>query len=87
MSMDKRTAIDENLADILQRPEATVKRQPTYDGDGYSYGGESILCIGQDAIPFGNNHWLAEEIAHVWNAAGPYEYEDASPIGEDKPDA
>ncbi len=53
----------------LEDHEAIVSCLPTYDGDGYGYGGGVVVSIGPYAIPFGcQNHELADEIVARWNA-------------------
>lgn len=55
---------------------ATVSRLPYHDGDGYSWGGEAILTIGDKSVFIGAGKEafeLAKEIALRWNA---------SPLGE-----
>ncbi|HBQ33114.1 MAG TPA: hypothetical protein DD739_10560 [Ochrobactrum anthropi] len=52
--------------------KAEVRFMPIHSGDGYGYGGGSVLCIGRFAIPFGEHPDaanLALEIARRWNAA------------------
>ncbi len=49
---------------------ASVKFTPLHSGDGYSFGGASMLCIGPFAIPIGEHlqaPHLAKEIADRWN--------------------
>jgi len=49
---------------------ATVSRLPYRDGDGYSYGGEAIVTIGEQSILIGSGgdaFDLAKEIARRWN--------------------
>lgn len=50
---------------------ANVARLPWQDGDGYSYGGNTILIIGDIAVDLGTGSHaadLAAEIARRWNA-------------------
>lgn len=49
---------------------ATASQLPWRDGDGYSYGGEAILTIGNRSIMVGAGKEalaLAQEIAARWN--------------------
>lgn len=46
---------------------ANVSEMPRFNGDGYSYGGESIVTIGGRSFPVGIDKDLADEIAHRWN--------------------
>lgn len=51
---------------------ATASRLPYRDGDGYSYGGEAIVTIGEQSIFIGAGKEafeLAKEIAWRWNAS------------------
>lgn len=50
--------------------KAYVSQMPWRDGDGYSYGGEVILNIGDKALLIGSGRdarELADEIARRWN--------------------
>lgn len=50
---------------------ATVHTLPIFSGDGYDYGGATVLCIGGFAIPFGDKAGdLAERVAEAWNTRG-----------------
>lgn len=54
--------------------EARVCTTPWRDGDGYSWGSETVLIIGNIAIPMGAGKKaaaLARELAGRWNAARP----------------
>ena len=46
---------------------AKVSHLPTRRGDGYDYGGEAVLMIGDRAFIIGDSI-LANEIAQRWNA-------------------
>lgn len=52
---------------------ARVSRLPWRDGDGYSYGGEVIVSIGEKSFVVGGSQkedfMLAREIALRWNSA------------------
>lgn len=48
---------------------AAVRQTPTHNGDGYGWGGDYIVVLGQAAINFGNDRGLAEAVAERWNAA------------------
>jgi len=55
----------------LTEAAAIVSRMPYHDGDGYSWGGETILTIGDRSINFGSGNEankLANEIAARWNS-------------------
>lgn len=55
---------------------AIVSRLPYRDGDGYSYGGEAIITIGERSVLVGSGkeaYALAQEIARRWNT--PQEYD------------
>lgn len=55
----------------LSDQRAQVSHLPLRDGDGYSWGGEAILSIGNKAIMLGagkDGFELAQEIARRWNA-------------------
>lgn len=54
---------------IPNQNKAVVTRMPGYTGDGYNWGGEVLLTIGDRSIPFGNEFDLVEEVAERWNAA------------------
>lgn len=50
---------------------ATVSQLPFHDGDGYSWGGDIILTIGERALHFGSGketREFAEEVARRWNS-------------------
>lgn len=50
---------------------ASISYLPLHDGDGYSYGGDCILTIGDRSVSFGSGsdaELLANEIAKRWNA-------------------
>jgi hypothetical protein len=52
--------------------DARVVQSPIQSGDGYSYGGATILAIGRFGIQFGEHpdvRALADEIARLWNEA------------------
>lgn len=54
-----------------QNRTARVARLPWRDGDGYSWGGEVILIIGETALQLGSSKedfQLAMELASAWNA-------------------
>lgn len=51
--------------------KAYASQLPWRDGDGYSWGGEAVLTIGNKAIMIGAGKEavaLAQEIARRWNA-------------------
>lgn len=48
---------------------ATVSFLPYMTGDGYGWGGEAVLTIGDASIIIGDRS-LAEEIAERWNDVG-----------------
>jgi len=51
---------------------AAASRLPYRDGDGYSYGGEAIVTIGEQSILIGSGSDafdLAKEISRRWNAS------------------
>lgn len=51
--------------------KATASQLPWRDGDGYSWGGEAVLTIGDRSIMIGAGKEafaLAQEIANRWNA-------------------
>jgi hypothetical protein len=51
---------------------ASVSVMPTHIGDGYGWGGDVILSIGDRAINFGQDkigEKLALEVAKRWNSA------------------
>lgn len=55
----------------MQDEIARVSRLPFRHGDGYSWGGEVILTIGDRAIMFGCDRpemEFARELALAWNA-------------------
>lgn len=44
---------------------------PIHDGDGYSWGGDAVVTIGDRSFVLGGSkqsHELAKEIARRWNA-------------------
>ena len=50
---------------------ATVCHLPIHSGDGYGYGGGTVLTIGPFAFPFGESPKaaeIAEELARLWNS-------------------
>ncbi len=48
---------------------ASVSRLPYRDGDGYSYGGEIVVTIGDRSILLSEGDFkFAEELALRWNA-------------------
>lgn len=66
--------------DELVEKVAIVSRLPYSNGDGYNYGGEVILTIGDQSFLIGaGTHTLplAAEMARRWNAMLA-----ASPLGE-----
>ncbi len=55
----------------LDTQPAQASRLPSHSGDGYYYGGGSIVVIGKFAIQIGEGEaaWpLAQELARRWNA-------------------
>lgn len=53
-------------------PVAIAAQMPWRDGDGYSWGGEAVLTIGERAVLFGSGREafeLAKEVALRWNEA------------------
>lgn len=51
---------------------ATVSHTPSFSGDGYGYGGSTVLTIGGTSLLFGEGeraNELAWEMANRWNAA------------------
>lgn len=51
--------------------KAHASQLPWQDGDGYSWGGEAVLTIGDRSIMIGagkDSVALAQEIARRWNA-------------------
>lgn len=60
----------ERIAEKLRKGEAVVTTLPVYSGDGYGYGGGTVLTIGNRSIQFGEGfeaYKLAEEVARRWN--------------------
>ena len=58
--------------DDFRNEEARVSFLPVYSGDGYGFGGGTILTIGTLAINLGEAPFtraIAKEIADRWNAA------------------
>jgi hypothetical protein len=56
----------------LTEAVATVSQMPFHDGDGYSWGGDAVLTIGERSFHFGSGKGardLAEEVARRWNSA------------------
>ena len=56
----------------LDKAKATVSRLPFRCGDGYSYGGEAVLTIGDHSMILGASNEdvaLACELAERWNKA------------------
>ena len=52
--------------------DARVLQSPIHSGDGYGFGGATILAIGRFGIQFGEHpdaRALADEIARLWNEA------------------
>lgn len=52
-------------------PQATVSRLPWRNGDGYSYGGEVILTVGERAFLVGasrEDEAFARDMASAWNS-------------------
>lgn len=48
---------------------ATVSRLPYHDGDGYSYGGDIVVTIGDRSFLLAaRDSKFAEELARRWNA-------------------
>lgn len=48
---------------------AVVSHLPYRDGDGYSYGGDTILTIGKRSIALASqDDKFAKEVARRWNA-------------------
>ncbi len=61
---------------------AVVSYLPYHDGDGYSWGGGTILTIGKRSIALSpKDGKLADEIARRWNASRA-QSEDARKKGE-----
>jgi hypothetical protein len=57
--------------DAWIREPARIHQTPIHSGDGYSFGGASLVTIGPFAIPLGEHpqaHNLGKEIADRWNA-------------------
>jgi len=55
----------------FENEDARVSQLPSHSGDGYSFGGGTVITIGQISIVLGDGeyaHLLAEEIARRWNA-------------------
>lgn len=55
----------------LSEAQATLSRLPFRDGDGYSYGGDVVVTIGDRSIllgPGGEAEELGAEIVRRWNA-------------------
>ncbi|MFC6487323.1 hypothetical protein [Nitratireductor sp. GCM10026969] len=64
----------QEIVDRFFSEEAVVTTLPAFSGDGYGYGGGTILSIGDRSIQFGEDyeaHKLAEEVARRWNASLP----------------
>jgi hypothetical protein len=60
------------LNEAENKSDARVLQSPIHGGDGYSYGGSTILAIGRFGIQFGEHsdaRALADEIARLWNEA------------------
>lgn len=54
----------------MKLTKANASQLPWRDGDGYSWGGEAILTIGEKSIMIGAGKEamaLAQEIARRWN--------------------
>lgn len=54
----------------LEEREAQVSRLPSRSGDGYSYGGEVVLTIGDKSIIMGSStedYDIACHMAMAWN--------------------
>lgn len=61
------------MAEDIKTARAAVLRLPEKSGDGYYFGGGTIVAIGSTAIELGEGPAaaaLAEEIVRRWNAAG-----------------
>lgn len=54
---------------------AVVGTKPFHNGDGYSWGGGTVLTIGDLAFEFGGGEGalIAYRLAELWNAALPPE--------------
>lgn len=47
--------------------DLTIKRTPQHDGDGYSWGGDTVITVGGLAVNFGKNGQReAEYLYKVW---------------------
>lgn len=46
--------------------DLTIKKTPLHDGDGYSYGGDTILTVGSKAINFGSCENEANYLYKCW---------------------
>lgn len=46
--------------------DLTIKKTPSHDGDGYSYGGDTILTVGSKAINFGKCENEANYLYKCW---------------------
>lgn len=60
------------LSDPVLEAEAAVSFLPWQNGDGYSFGGGTILTIGTHSYFMGTDREsevIAKEIANRWNAA------------------
>ena len=52
---------------VVSKHKAIVSSLPVMSGDGYGWGGEAVLTIGDQSVVIGDIA-LAEEIAERWNA-------------------
>ena len=55
----------------FENEKALVSKLPEHSGDGYGWGGGTVVTIGRHSIMLGEGmpaHILAEEIARRWNA-------------------
>jgi len=46
--------------------DLTIKKTPCHDGDGYSWGGDTILTVGSKAINFGKYENEANYLYKCW---------------------
>lgn len=59
--------------DASKQMPAFVSNLPVYSGDGYGYGGGTLLTIGTTTVPFGEGrkvNEIAYEMALRWNTHG-----------------